>query len=222
MVDSISPVRRSKQDARETYDRLSSWYDLLAGTSERKYRLAGLDLLHAEKGDNLLEIGFGTGDSLLKIGEAADKDGLVIGTDISLGMCREAAKRLQGSSATQAVTILCADAVHLPLRDAVFDGIFMSFVLELFDTPEIPVVLNQCQRVLKPGGELVVVALDKPRKPGLAVRVYEWAHKQFPKYADCRPIYVRKSLEDAGFTVVNDKQMSMWGLPVAVVQAEKS
>ncbi|HKJ70098.1 MAG TPA: class I SAM-dependent methyltransferase [bacterium] len=220
--ESISPVKRSRREARETYDKLSAWYDLLAGSSERKYRLAGLDLLDASEGEVLLEIGSGTGDALLKMGETVTDAGRVVGTDISPAMCKEAAKKLQNSHRTQPVNLLCADAVHLPVRDSIFDGIFMSFVLELFDTPDIPRVLDQCHRVLKPGGEIVVVGLDKSQKSGLVVRLYEWAHRQFPSYVDCRPMYVGKSLETAGFLVTHDSQMSMWGLGVAVVRARKS
>ncbi len=95
----------------------------------------------------------------------------------------------------------------------------MSFTLELFDTPELPMVLEECQRVLKQGGRISVVALAKKKK--LAVSLYEWFHMRLPDYVDCRPIYVRDAMTESEFHLIKAIECVMWGLPVDVILACK-
>jgi demethylmenaquinone methyltransferase/2-methoxy-6-polyprenyl-1,4-benzoquinol methylase len=105
----------------------------------------------------------------------------------------------------------------MPCEDNKFDAVFMSFTLELFDTPEIPKVLNEIKRVLKPKGRLGVVSMSKEDGDSILLRLYEWTHKKFPQYADCRPIYLEKSIKDAGFKIEYRKNVKLFGLPGTVV-----
>ena len=66
----VSRVKRSREEARANYDRISRWYDLLEGYWEGKARHAGLALLSAKRGENILEIGYGTGHSLVSLANA--------------------------------------------------------------------------------------------------------------------------------------------------------
>ncbi|MDH5506169.1 MAG: methyltransferase domain-containing protein [Anaerolineae bacterium] len=217
---SISPVTRSKQAARASYNRLSRGYDLLAGASEKRYRNAGLAMLAAQPGETILEIGFGTGQALLRLAAAIGPGGQVYGIDISDGMLALAQARLQRAGLTGRASLHCGDAANLPYEDHFFDAIFISFTLELFDTPEIPALLAECRRVLRPGGRLAVVSLAKPAQPTLAVSIYEWFHHNAPALVDCRPIYTRRSLEQAGFHIMQAARMSMWRLPVDIILAQ--
>jgi len=218
----ISRVQRSKAEAKEAYNRMSRWYDLLAGSSEQKLLQIGWEQLAVTEGEVVLEIGFGTGHALVALAQAAGDSGKVFGIDISEGMLRVARETLETAGLAERVELRLGDAAHLPLEDHSFDGVFMSFTLELFDTPEIPVVLAECQRVLRSGGRLAVVAMSKKGESGLMSRLYEWAHRQFPKYVDCRPIFVQKALEEAGFQVIDSELRSMWGLPVEIMVAKDS
>ena len=110
--------------------------------------------------------------------------------------------------------------MDLPFRAEFFDAIFMSFMLELFDTPEIPTVLREARRVLRPGGRICVVAMSRKGDSAL-LRLYEWLHRTFPAYVDCRPIFVQDAIEDAGFQVVDTTTVFLWGLPGEIVAAKK-
>ncbi|MFO7743553.1 MAG: methyltransferase domain-containing protein [Anaerolineae bacterium] len=213
----VTRVRRSKEEARSAYDRMSTWYDLLAGPSERKHRDAGLRTLNAKPGEIILEIGFGTGHGLTSLARAVGESGQVCGVDISEEMARLAAGKLEEAELHHQAGPTCGDGAQLPFRDGFADGVFMSFTLELFDTPRMPRVLDECQRVLQAGGRVCVVSLAKREGGGLPVRLYEWVHHRMPKYVDCRPIPVAEVMEGAGFEVVETERRSMRGLPVDVV-----
>ncbi|MCS7009887.1 MAG: methyltransferase domain-containing protein [Anaerolineales bacterium] len=223
MNTSIAPVSRPKEQARLSYNRLSRWYDWLAGPSEQAFRRRGLTLLAPRPGEQILEIGPGTGHSLLTLAQGVGESGHVWGVDISDGMLALARQRLERAGLNLRVTLVQGDAARLDfLPEASLDAIFLSFTLELFDTPEILQVLTECRRTLKPDGRLVVVSLARCDPPSLAIRLYEWLHRLMPAYVDCRPIYARLALEETGFAILVHERSSMWGLPVDILLGRKT
>jgi demethylmenaquinone methyltransferase/2-methoxy-6-polyprenyl-1,4-benzoquinol methylase len=219
--EQFTRVSRSKASAKDFYDRLSSYYDLLAASSERRYTEAGLHKLAVKDGESVLEIGFGTGQAMVTLARAVGGAGRVVGIDISTGMYRVARRRIQEAGLSHRVELCLGDAQSLPWEDARFDAVFISFTLELFDTPEIPLVLTECRRVLKRRGRICVVALSKDKGLGPIGQLYEWLHTKFPTYLDCRPIPIESILNREGFQVIEADQRTMWGLPVGIVLAEK-
>lgn len=213
----ISRVTRSKEEACQAYDRMSRWYDLFT-SSEKKFADLGLAILDVQSGETVLEIGFGTGHALMALARAAHP-AVTHGIDLSSKMCAVTEKRLQRAGLGDAVHLQTGDAAKLPYENNYFDAIFISFTLELFDTPEIPIVLGECHRVLKLDGKLSIVALEK--SDCRAVRIYEWFHARMPTLVDCRPIHTATSLEQARFQLTKRSELTMWGLPVSVLLAKK-
>ena len=71
----------SHDDAKNSYNKISKWYDLLSSRSEKKFIDTGLQKLNVKKGDVVLEIGFGTGYAILKMARSVGKSGMVYGMD---------------------------------------------------------------------------------------------------------------------------------------------
>jgi demethylmenaquinone methyltransferase/2-methoxy-6-polyprenyl-1,4-benzoquinol methylase len=210
----------SREETRQNYDRLSRWYDIFAG-SEKQFTQAGLQILGVQAGERALEIGFGTGHSLMKLARQTGESGLAVGVELSVGMIAVARKRTypfghkQAGDRESGARMVRGDGTWLPFLPRSFDAVFLSFTLELFAEAEIPVLLKECQRVLKPDGRLGVVSLVK--RDVLACRLYEWGHERWPNLLDCRPIDVQKCLEAGEFRVEIAKVQTMWGLPVEIV-----
>jgi ubiquinone/menaquinone biosynthesis C-methylase UbiE len=213
-------VLQTRDETRAFYDKIAKVYDLLAERSEEPVRQAGLDMLNAQTGEKILEIGFGTGHSLMKLARAVGPAGKVFGIDLSEEMLQIAQERVRRDGLDARIELTCGDAAHLPYSSGTLDGVFMSFTLELFDTPEIPQVLAECRRVLHDGGRLVVVGMSRVQPGGLMTTIFEWTHRHFPNYLDCRPILVRRALEDAGFRITNCEITRMW-INVEIVRGEK-
>ena len=203
----------NRTQIRQNYDRMSRWYDLFAA-SEKKFTETGLQLLGVKTGERVLEIGFGTGHSLVDLDEQVGESGLVAGVELSPGMIDVARKRIQAKSPERCVGMIQGNGTLLPFVSGAFDAVFLSFTLELFSDEEILVLLDACHRVLKPDGRLGVVSMEK--QDVLACRLYEWGHERWPVLLDCRPIELRKSLETGGFRVQAAKMQTMRGLPVKI------
>ncbi len=214
----LRAVARSRADARQAYDRASRW-SRVEEPFERRAQATGLELLRVQPGERVLELGCGAGAALVVLARAAGPAGRVAGLDLSPRMIHLAAARLRRAGPAQRADLVVADASAIPFADASFDAVFMSFTLELFDTLEIPLVLAQCGRVLRPGGRIGVVSLSRAAPVRWPTRLYERLHDRFPATLDCRPIQGRLALEAAGFEQARSKVVPLWGLRAEAVVA---
>ncbi len=122
----------ARNRTRGLYDRISRAYDLIADSSEHAVRDLGVWALGVSRGQRVLEIGCGTGHGIVQLADDVGDVGRVDGVDLSWGMMAIARRRVQ-SAALRNVTLTIGDARVLCFRSSVFDAVFMSFTLELFE-----------------------------------------------------------------------------------------
>ncbi len=218
-------VHRSVGDARRAYDRMSAFYDLMTAGFERPARRAGIDLLAVEPGESVCEIGYATGAGAESLVRAVGAQGSYSGIDISPKMADKAARRLarlnEGAGEGADVDLRVGDARRMPFDDCSFDVVFCSFTLELFDTPDMPGVIREARRVLVPRGRLGVVSMALTADPGVISRAYEYGHRHFEAFVDCRPIDSAELVRSEGFSVTRSKRIELWRLPVDIVVATR-
>ncbi len=104
------------------------------------------------KNSHVLDAGCGTGRYCLEINERTGAK--VTGIDFSRGMLSKASSKNHG-------IWLQGDASDLPFDDGVFDTVIIMLVLQHVDDE--PQVISQARRVLKPGGQLIIVTVSHAR-----------------------------------------------------------
>jgi phosphatidylethanolamine/phosphatidyl-N-methylethanolamine N-methyltransferase len=132
------------------YARWAPIYDLVFGSvfeHGRKAAIAAADRI----GGRILEVGVGTGLSL----SAYPRSNRIIGIDLSAPMLRKAKARLREHRLTNVDGLAMMDAQCLGFQDAVFDVVVAQYVITTVPEPE--ATLDEFARVLKPGGEIVLV-----------------------------------------------------------------
>ena len=212
---------QNRQETRALYDRLSRVYSIIATPFERRPKAFGLERLHVIPGESVLEIGFGTGDLVVSLARLVGETGRVSGIDLSGGMLRVAQRRVARAGLSDRVRLEQGDALSLPFPPDSFDAVFMGFTLELFGPQQIPLVLDECRRVLRKGGRICVVAMSRLGRQNLMTSLYRWANQRFPRFVDCRPIVARDAMVAAGFRVLEAQSAVLVGLPVEVAVAQK-
>lgn len=216
--------RPPNEDVVAAYDRFATLYDRVVAPLGAGTRRRALEALSVEAGDRVVELGCGPGHALLALARLVGSAGRVVGIDAAPGMVARARERVAASGLGDRVDLALGDARSLAVADAVADAVFVEDTLELFSPAEMRAVLGECRRVLGPDGRLGVVTMERAdAEDDPFVRAYDWVYEHVPGYdrVGCRPVYARRAVEDAGFTVEcreHHRRGGVWPVEVLVAR----
>lgn len=187
---------------RRAYDLWSRWYGWLGVPLERRARMLALDEVAVRPGERVLEVAVGPGATFVEILRRVGPAGTVTGVDLSPRMLESTRRRARRAGWTE-VDLEEADARRLPQPDGTFDILFNSYMLDLIPLGEMPDVLGEFLRVLKPGGRLALVNFSK-RAAGrrtLWEKFYEALPRRWVPYlaGGCRPVVMAETVRRVGF-----------------------
>jgi len=149
----ISRVPRSKEEAKATYDKISRWYDVLAGPFEKKFRDVALQDIGAKEGEIVLDLGAGAGFDCFLAANKVGKKGKVIGVDMTPEMLEKARENVEKGGYDN-VEFRLGEIENLPVADNSVDAIISNCVINLaLDKRK---VFEDAFRVLKPEGRLMI------------------------------------------------------------------
>src|SRR6202012_4592056 len=150
-MSTLSEADLDNQTVTKAYARWAPVYDLVFGAVFERGRHAAIAA--AERiGGRILEVGVGTGISLAHYSRSCKLSGV----DISAPMLRKAEERVAEFGLTNVEGLWVMDAEHLSFPDASFDVIVAQYVITTVPNPE--ATLDEFARVLKPGGEIILVS----------------------------------------------------------------
>jgi demethylmenaquinone methyltransferase / 2-methoxy-6-polyprenyl-1,4-benzoquinol methylase len=163
------------------FDRIAGRYDALnsvmtAGLHHR-WRARAADLAGLGPGDSALDVCCGTGDLALELAGRVSPAGHVIGCDFSEPML-DLAREKTAARGLQTVRFEWADALQLPYDAGRFDAVAVGFGIR--NLADLDRGLLEMERVLRPGGKLVVLEITQPARPPLSTFYSLWFDRVVP------------------------------------------
>jgi len=144
---------KKKRRIMRRYDQSAKVYDEQYREEQEAKNRVAMDNITLKKNSVVLDVGCGTG---LLFAHVAEKAKFTIGTDISRGILKEAAK--QAKQYDNAALVL-TDADNMPFADKTFDAVFAITLLQ--NTPNPIATLNEIKRVSKSNA---TIAVSGPKK----------------------------------------------------------
>jgi demethylmenaquinone methyltransferase / 2-methoxy-6-polyprenyl-1,4-benzoquinol methylase len=161
------PRGQKAQRVRGVFDSVAGRYDLMndlmSAGLHRLWKRFTLQLTQLRPGQQALDVAGGTGDLAAGMAGQVGMDGLVILTDINAAMLARGRDRLIDAGLVANVRCLQANAEQLPFADDSFHCITIGFGLR--NVTDKGAALRSMRRVLKPGGQLIVLEFSRPAAP---------------------------------------------------------
>jgi demethylmenaquinone methyltransferase/2-methoxy-6-polyprenyl-1,4-benzoquinol methylase len=186
------PVKEKEQHVAGVFHSVASKYDvmndLMSMGIHRLWKRFTLQASNIRPGAKVLDIAGGTGDLALKFSRMVGSSGQVVLADINASMLNVGRDRLTDEGAVGNIEYVQANAESLPFPDDSFDCITIAFGLR--NVTDKDAALRSMYRVLKPGGQLLVLEFSKPA---------DWL-------APIYDLYSFKLLPKIGSVVSNDEE----------------
>jgi phosphatidylethanolamine/phosphatidyl-N-methylethanolamine N-methyltransferase len=196
-----------REGVEKAYERWAPIYDLVFGKVFDKGRQS--TIAEANRiGGRVLDVGVGTGLSLSDYSRTTR----ICGVDISEPMLRKAQSRVRALGLSNVELLAVMDAKNLAFGNALFDAVVAQYVITAVPDPE--ATLDDFVRVLKSGGELILVnhigAESGPR------RAFELAFAPLARRLGWRPEFPWQRLVDwaekhGGVTLAERRPMPPMG-----------
>jgi len=135
---------------RKAYQRFANVYDITFGKISHKGRWQSINMLDVNPGENILEVGVGTGLTLSLFPDDCN----VTGIDLSEEMLQKAHKIIKDSNRKN-IKIMKMDAMNMDFPDNHFDKVIAAYVISV--VPDPIKVLKEMSRVCKKGGKIIFI-----------------------------------------------------------------
>lgn len=159
---------------KQVFDSVAGRYDLMNDLMSlgvhRAWKRFTVGRAQLRPGGSALDVAGGTGDLAMGLAKKLRGDGTVVLSDINPTMLARGRDRLLDHGIVAGVCFCVADAQELPFPDASFDCVTIGFGLR--NVTDKAAALRSMHRVLRPGGQLLVLEFSKPVLPGLSA-VYD-------------------------------------------------
>jgi SAM-dependent methyltransferase len=206
-TDNADQIAYWNADAGETWAALQKHMD----AQLEPYGLRAMEALAPAPGEHALDVGCGSGQTSLALGEAVGAGGAVVGLDISRPLLDVARRRAADAGAVN-VSFLEADAQIYGFKPASFDAVFSRFGVMFFADP--PAAFANIRRALKQDGRLAFVCWRTSAENAFMTVPHAAAAAQLPPpppptpgapgpFAFADPARVRHILSSAGFRDVD-------------------
>lgn len=135
--------------------------DLMSFGIHRLWKRFTIDCSGVRPGQKVLDLAGGTGDLTAKFSRMVGEQGQVVLADINDSMLKVGRDKLRNKGLGRNIAYVQANAEALPFPDNHFDLITIAFGLRNVTNKD--KALASMQRVLKPGGRLLVLEFSKPQ-----------------------------------------------------------